>query len=58
MGNRLGESIADTDAYLLRCERDLQDDLKTVIGLAFELKEKFKELHPGALELFMRIISN
>ncbi len=48
----------EAGAYLLRCERNLKEDVKTAIDLAFEMKEKIQELHPGALELFMKMISN
>jgi hypothetical protein len=48
----------DDDPYFVRCQRNAKDDVITAINLAFELKEKIDKLHPFALELFQRIISN
>lgn len=48
----------EEDSYSKRFKRDLKSDIKLAVDLAFELKEKLNELHPGALECFMKLINS
>lgn len=43
--------------YEKRLKRDCKEDIKVAIELAFEVRERLLELHPFALDAFIKLVA-
>ena len=40
-----------------RCRRLMEQDIKLAVERAFDVRRELKQLHPAALEVFIRLVS-